>query len=110
MVLKLFLFLPCILNGVYLVMYIVMFSQAPLPQCMKWLTVSGFALHKGNLHVCLPRWDTICVACHNGIVHSHQLCSVENTFTYIFKDFGRLRYVLHLIVIAIFSFFFLPGW
>ena len=31
--------------------------------------------------MCLARWDTICVICHNGIVHSHQLCSVENAFT-----------------------------
>jgi hypothetical protein len=37
--------------------------------------------------VCLARWDAICVACHNSIVHSHQLCSWENAFAYIFKDF-----------------------
>ena len=38
MVLKLFLFVPCILNGVYIVMY-VMFSEAPIPQYLNWLTV-----------------------------------------------------------------------
>jgi hypothetical protein len=90
MVLKLFLFVPCILHGVYIVMYIVMFSEAPLPQYLNWLTVVRHCI-KGNLHVCLARWDTICVACHNGIVHSHQLCSVENAFTSIFKDFCCLR-------------------
>ena len=37
--------------------------------------------------VCLTRWDTICVSCHNGIVHSHQLCFAESAFTYTFKDF-----------------------
>ena len=35
--------------------------------------------------VCVARWDTICVACHNGIVHSHQLCSMENAFTYTWR-------------------------
>jgi len=55
------------------------------------MTVSGSALHKGNLHVCLPRLDTIYVACHNGIVHSHQLYSVENAFTCVFKDFCWLE-------------------
>jgi len=59
MVLKLFLFVPCILNVVYIVMYIVMFSEAPLPRYLNWLTVSGSALHEGKLHVCLARWDTI---------------------------------------------------
>jgi len=110
MVLKLFLFVPCILNRVYIVVYIVMFSEAPLPQFMNWLTVSGSALREGNLHVCLSRWDTICVACHNGIVHSHQLCSAENAFTYILKDFCGLGYALHSLVILVFSCFFLPGW
>ena len=37
--------------------------------------------------MCLTRWDTICVSCYNGIVHSHQLCCVESAFTYTFKDF-----------------------
>ena len=108
MVLKLFLFVPCILNKIYRVMYVVMFSEAPLPLYLNWLADS--ALCEGNLHVCLTRWDTICVACHNGIVHSHQLCFVEDAFTYIFKDFCCLRYVLHLVVIAIFSCFFLLVW
>jgi len=71
MVLKLFLFVPCILNRVYIVMYIVMVSEALLPQYLNWLTVSGSALREVILHVFLARWDTICVACHNGIVHSH---------------------------------------
>ena len=109
-VLKLFLFVPCILNRVYIVMYIVMFSEAPLPQYLNWLTVSGSALCKGYLHVCLTRWDTICVACHNGIVHSHQLCSAENAFTYIYKDFCCPRYVFHTLVIAKFNCFFLLHW
>jgi len=51
----------------------------------------------------------MCVACHNGIVHSHQLCSMENAFPYIFTDFYCLRYFLHLVVIVIFSCFFLAG-
>ena len=58
---------------------------------------------EGILYVCLARWDTICVICHNGIVHSHQLCSVENAFTYIFKGFCCLRFMLHSLVIAIYS-------
>jgi hypothetical protein len=58
---------------------------------------------EGILHVCLTRWDTICVICHNSIVHSHQLCFVENAFTYIFKDFYCLKYMLHSLVIAIFN-------
>jgi len=91
MVLKLFLFVPGILNGAYIVMYIVMFSEAPLPQYLNWLTVNSSALHEGILHVCLTRWDTIFVACHNGIMHSHQLCSVENAFYYIFKDFCSVQ-------------------
>ena len=86
MAFKLFFFVPCILNAVYILMYIVMFSEAPLPQYLHWLTVSGSALREGNPHLCLTRWDTICVACYSGIVHSHQLCSVENAFTYIFKQ------------------------
>ena len=84
--LKLHLFVHCILNRVYIVMY-VMFSEAPLPQYLNWLTVSVSALREWILHVCVARWDTICVACYNGIVHSHQLCSVENAFIYIFKHF-----------------------
>jgi len=44
MVLKLFLFVPGILNGVYVVMCIVLFSEAPLPQYLNWLTVTGSAL------------------------------------------------------------------
>jgi len=39
MVLKLFLFIHCILNRVYIVLCIVMFSEAPLPQHLNWLTV-----------------------------------------------------------------------
>jgi hypothetical protein len=39
MVLKFFLFVPCILNGVCIVIYIVMFSEAQLPQYLNWLTV-----------------------------------------------------------------------
>jgi hypothetical protein len=94
MVLKLLLFVPGILNGVYIVMYIIMLSEAPLPQYLHWLTV---VLHcvKENC-VSLARWDTICVACHNSIVRSRQLCSVEHAFTCMFKDFCCLRYVLAL--------------
>jgi len=110
MVLKLFLFVPCILNGVYIVLYIVMFSEALLPQYLNWLTVSGSALNEGNLHVCVTRWDSICVACYNSIVHSHQSCSADNAFSYVFKDFCCLGYVLHTLMIAIFSCFCLPGW
>jgi hypothetical protein len=73
------------------VMYIVMFSEALLLQCLDWLTASGSALCERTLYVCLTRWDSICVACHNGIVHSHQLCSVENAFSYILEDFCCLR-------------------
>ena len=109
-VLKLFLFVLCILNRVYIVMYVVLFSEAPLPQYLNWLTLSGSALSEGNLHVYLTRWDTICVACHNGIVHSHQLCSVENASTYTFIGFCCLVYVMHSVVIAIFNCFFLLGW
>ena len=108
MVLKLFLFVPCIVNRVYVVMYIVMFSEAPLPQYLNWLTVVRHCVKE--ICMCLARWDTICVACHNGTVHCHQLCSVENEFTCIFKDFCCLRYMLNLVVIAIFSCFFLLGW
>ena len=45
------------------------------------LPVISSAMCEGILHVCLARWDTICDICHNGIVYSHQLCSVENAFT-----------------------------
>ena len=82
-------FVPCILNGEYMIVYVVISYEAPLPQYLNWLAVSGFALREGNRE-CLAMWDTICVACNNGIVHSHQLCSLENAFTYIFKDFCRL--------------------
>jgi len=39
MVVKLFLFVPGILNRMYRVMYVVMFSEAPLPEYLNWLTV-----------------------------------------------------------------------
>ena len=39
MVLKLFLVVPSIVNRVYVVMYIVIFSEAPLRQYLNWLTV-----------------------------------------------------------------------
>jgi hypothetical protein len=39
MVLKLFLFVPCIVNSVHVVTYIVMFSEAPSPQYLNWLIV-----------------------------------------------------------------------
>ena len=53
MVLKWFLFVPCILNGVYVVMYIVMFSEAPLPQFMNWLTVVLHCVKEICMHVSL---------------------------------------------------------
>jgi len=75
-------------------MYLIMFYEAPLPQHLNCRTVSGSELFEG-----IPLGgDTICVSCHNGIVHSHQLCSAENAFTYTFKDFCRPRYMLHLIL------------
>jgi len=51
MMLKLFLFVPCILNRVYVVMYVVVFSEAPLPQYLNCLTVSSSAVLEGILHV-----------------------------------------------------------
>ena len=32
-------------------LYIVVFSEAPLPQYLNWLTVSGSAMGEGKLHV-----------------------------------------------------------
>jgi len=48
-----------------------MSSEASLPQCFDSQTDSSSTLLEGILVVCLTRWDTICVPCHNGIVHSH---------------------------------------
>ena len=53
MMLKLFLFVPCILNGVYIVMYIVMFSEAPLLHFMNWLTVVLHCVEEICMHVSL---------------------------------------------------------
>jgi hypothetical protein len=90
---------PCILDRQYIMMYVVMSSEAPVPQYLNCRTVSRSALLEGILVVCLKSWDTICLSCHNGIVHSHQLCFAESAFTYTFKDFCCLRCMLYLVVV-----------
>jgi hypothetical protein len=106
----LFIFVPCILNREYIMIYITMFSEAPLHQYFNWCAVSGSVVLDGILYVCLTRWGTSCVSSDVGIVHGHQLCSVEIVFTYMFKDCCCLRYVLNLIVIVQLGCFICLGW
>jgi hypothetical protein len=48
---------------------------------------------------------------YSGVVHSHQLCSVENaSFIYLRIFFFCLRYMLHLVVTVIVSCFLFLGW
>jgi hypothetical protein len=90
-------FVPCILDRQYIIiMYVVMPSEAVLPQYLNCQTVDLHCL-KEFCHVYLTRWVTICVSCHNSIVHSHQVCSTENAFAYTFKYFCCLRCMLYLI-------------
>jgi hypothetical protein len=50
----LILFVPCILSGVYIIMY-VSFTEQSSHQCLNCLMVCCSALLEGILHVCLPK-------------------------------------------------------
>ena len=49
---------PCILDRQYIVMYVVMSSEAPLPQYLNCRTVSRSALLEGILVVCVSLGGT----------------------------------------------------
>jgi hypothetical protein len=77
-------FVRCISNG----QYITVSDEAPLPQYLKWCTVSGYAVLDGILYVCLTRWGAICVVLCTAIS-----CVLRDAFKYTFKGFGYLRHV-----------------
>jgi hypothetical protein len=86
---KLFLFVPCILNRVYIVMYVIMFSEVPLPQYLTCLTVVLQCLKE--FYVCVWLGGTPFVLFVITVLCIAISCSVENAFTCIFKDLERLH-------------------